>query len=42
MMLRRADWRPVQPGPVPPANDNWPKVQLEFSFDKNEQNKNAD
>jgi hypothetical protein len=30
-MLRRADWRPVQPGPVPPANDNRPR-QLELPF----------
>ena len=31
-MLRRADWRPVQPKQPPPANDNWPTVQLELPF----------
>jgi hypothetical protein len=29
-MLRRADWRPVQPGPTTPANDNRSRPLLEL------------
>jgi hypothetical protein len=31
-MLKRADLRPVQLGPMTPANDNQPR-QLELQFD---------
>jgi hypothetical protein len=31
-MLRRADWRPVQLEPPPPATDKWSKEQLELPF----------